>query len=117
MSQFSKSVKVMQLLDQQMNTKKKKMTEETEGKNTRAIKEAEAAAKTAESIPHHRSKSIILIEKYLFKHGSLAFAGFKIIKREAQITCRSIYTTFNLRLTHHVVPSKVCGRCRLPQTE
>ena len=72
------------------------------------IKEAEAAEKTAESIRHHRSKrSTILIEKDLFKHRSLVFVGFKIIKQGAQITCGSIYATFKFRLTHlHVVPSK-----------
>lgn len=74
----------------------------------RVINEVEAAQKTAESIWLHRGKrSIILIEKDLFKHGSLAFVGFKIIKQGAQITCRSVYTTFNFRLIHlHIVPSK-----------
>lgn len=49
MSQFSKSIKVMQLLDQQMNTKGKKMTEEADKKKKmRIIKEAGAAKKTAE---------------------------------------------------------------------
>lgn len=48
MSQFSKSIKVMQLLDQQMNTKGKKMTEEADKKKMRIIKEAGAAKKTAE---------------------------------------------------------------------
>lgn len=38
----------MQLLDQQMNTKGKKMTEEADKKKMRIIKEAGAAKKTAE---------------------------------------------------------------------
>lgn len=86
------------------------MTGDTEVKkpHMRVIKEEGATEKTAESIRHHRGKrSIILIEKDLFKHGSLAFVGFKIIKQGAQITCRSVYTTFNFRLIHlHVIPSK-----------
>lgn len=45
MSQFSKSIKVIQLHDQRMNTtKKKKKTGDTEEKKpTKVIKEAEAA--------------------------------------------------------------------------
>lgn len=91
------------------------MTEETERRKTYS------GHSRNRSIWHHRGKrSIIVIEQDLFKHGSLAFVGFKIIKQGAQITCGSIYITFNFRLTHlHVAPSKrsVCGRCRLPQTE
>lgn len=69
--------------------------------------EAERRKKRSRSIQHHSGKrSITVIEKDLFKHRSLTFAGFKIIKQGAQITCRSIYTIFNFRLTHlHVAPS------------
>lgn len=65
--------------------------------------------KGLQSIQHCRgsSSSITLIEKDLFKHGSLAFVISETIKQRAQVTCRSIYATFHFRLTHpHDVPTK-----------